>query len=162
MRWIKAIEKTQESSDPPSPTHAFARRPSRDLSQGLFDAAMVPHLVGNLAVQQLFRAGAIKAKLAISQPNDPDEQEADRIADQAMSSAATPIIHRKCAACEAGGALCPKCADNSYRPVQRKEASAPGSEGMYVPDDFAQSFGAGYPLPPRVRGKRRGPSHVRR
>src|SRR5262249_13303963 len=64
-RKIKAIEKTQKSSEPPSPTHAFERRPSRDLSQGVFDASMVPHLVGNLAVQQLFRAGSIQAKLAI-------------------------------------------------------------------------------------------------
>ena len=39
---------------------------------------------GNLAVRQLFRSRAIQAKLAISQPSDPDEQEADRIADRVM------------------------------------------------------------------------------
>src|SRR6266568_3222749 len=44
--------------------------------------------IGNQAVLQLLRSGAIQAKLTINQPGDPFEQEADRIADQVI---ATPI-----------------------------------------------------------------------
>jgi hypothetical protein len=119
---VKSIEKTQKSPEPSLPTHTFVRKPSVSLS------ALVPQLVGNLAVQQLFCAGGIQAKLAISQPSDPDEQEADRVADQVMQmaepapiSSAPSTIQRKCAACEAGGATCPKC-EEEEKP-RRKEKS---------------------------------------
>jgi hypothetical protein len=82
---VKAIEKTQKSSEPSSPTHAFARQSSVGMSPGGLDATSVPQMVGNLAVQQLFRSGAIQAKLAISQPGDPDEKEADHVAQQVVS-----------------------------------------------------------------------------
>src|SRR3990172_999350 len=38
--------------------------------------------IGNQNAQRLLRSGAIQAKLAVSQPNDPYEREADRVADQ--------------------------------------------------------------------------------
>lgn len=40
---------------------------------------------GNRAVQRMFEAGQLQAKLKIGQPNDKYEQEADRVADQVMS-----------------------------------------------------------------------------
>lgn len=40
--------------------------------------------IGNQAVQRLFKAGMIQAKLKIGPPNDIYEQEADRVADQVM------------------------------------------------------------------------------
>ena len=40
--------------------------------------------VGNQAVGRLLRSGVIQAKLRVSQPNNPHEQEADRIADEVM------------------------------------------------------------------------------
>src|SRR5215510_12039943 len=52
--------------------------------------------VGNQAVQQLLRAGAIRAKLAISNPGDPDEREADEVADRVMRS---PDSHASAAPC---------------------------------------------------------------
>jgi hypothetical protein len=42
--------------------------------------------VGNQGVQRLLRAGAIRAKLRVGQPNDAREQEADRVADRVMSA----------------------------------------------------------------------------
>src|SRR6266568_2930460 len=39
---------------------------------------------GNQAVQELLRSGTIRAKLAISQPDDPEEREADAVADHIM------------------------------------------------------------------------------
>ena len=41
--------------------------------------------VGNQAVQALLRSGAIRAKLAVSHPGDPDELEADRKADAVVA-----------------------------------------------------------------------------
>jgi len=39
---------------------------------------------GNQAVSRLMRSGALQAKLRIGQPGDKYEQEADRVADEAM------------------------------------------------------------------------------
>jgi hypothetical protein len=48
--------------------------------------------IGNQAVLQLLRSRAIQAKLDINQPGDVYEQEADRIADQVLSSPAHPTV----------------------------------------------------------------------
>ena len=112
---------------------------------------------GNLAVQRLFNGGVIQAKLNISQPNDPDEQEADRVTDQVMRmaepgpiSSAPGVIHRKCAPCEAGDTSCPKCEEEEK--VRRKEK--PGHAPQVGPTAHAQISalrGGGQPLPPSVR-----------
>ena len=39
---------------------------------------------GNLAIQRMLQSRAIQAKLTVSQPNDPYEREADRVADHVM------------------------------------------------------------------------------
>ena len=41
-------------------------------------------VLGNAGLQQLLRAHGLQAKLAVSHPQDPYEQEADRVADQVM------------------------------------------------------------------------------
>jgi hypothetical protein len=120
-----------------------------------FSAAQ--QFAGNLAVQRLFQAGAIQSKLNISQPNDPDEQEADRVTDQVMRmaepgpiSSAPGVIHRKCAACEAGEMTCPKC--EKEEKVRRKEE--PGQAPQVGPTAHAQISalrGGGQPLPPSAR-----------
>ena len=93
-------------------------------SQGSFDTALVPQMAGNLAVQQLFRTGAIQAKLSISQPGDADEQEADRIAEQVVSAKSVGIIQRKCAAC-AEGMTCPKCEEEERVQPQERPGQTP-------------------------------------
>ena len=45
--------------------------------------------VGNQNIQKAFKAGRVMAKLKISQPGDPHEREADRIAAQVVSSSAS-------------------------------------------------------------------------
>src|SRR5690348_5875180 len=68
--------------------------------------------VGNLAIQRMFHAGRIQAKLTVSQPNDPAEHEAERVADQivqAPNASLQPKYETKCAECSAGGPTCPKC-----------------------------------------------------
>ncbi len=82
-----------------------------DENNGIFG---LQQTAGNLAVQHLFRTGAIQAKLTINQPGDIYEQEADRVADQVMrmpeprfqvsgqvpDKAQSTQFQRKCAKCE--------------------------------------------------------------
>src|SRR3990172_8879269 len=70
--------------------------------------------LGNQAMQRLLHSKAIQAKLAVSQPGDPYEQEADRVAAQVLrmsepaaservtapASGETPRIQRRCTGCE--------------------------------------------------------------
>ena len=46
---------------------------------------MLQKTIGNKAVQRMFNAGEIQARLRIGKPGDIYEQEADRVADQVMS-----------------------------------------------------------------------------
>ena len=85
-----------------------ASSPSAQLSSNPFLSTQ--QSLGNQALLQLLSAGAIQAKLRVSQPGDPDEQEADRIADRVVASTHAPKIHRKCA-CESSGTPCAKCQD---------------------------------------------------
>jgi Domain of unknown function (DUF4157)/L,D-transpeptidase catalytic domain len=92
----------------PSPHAASAQHPILGLQQQ----------AGNQAVQSLLRSAGIYPKLAISQPDDPLEREADQVADRVMrmadlrmtdlrmtdpriaSAAISPVLHRKCSGCE--------------------------------------------------------------
>ena len=132
------------------PTRQFSLERTAVVSQEGFGAAPAPRRAANLAVQQQFRAGVIQAKLAISQPGDPDEQEADRVADQVMSSAPVGTIHRKCEACAGGGTTCPKCEED--KKLQRREN--PGHASQTTPainSQIAALRGGGQPLPPSLR-----------
>ena len=63
------------------------------------------------------RPGGVQAKLTVSQPNDPFEQEADRVADRVMRMEAPGVIvQRKCAGCE------------EEEQLQRKETSSEAAE----------------------------------
>lgn len=116
---------------------------------GARDIPETPQAAGNLAVQQLFRSGAVQAKLAISQPGDPEEQEADRVADQVMSSASIGTIQRKCVPC-AEGTTCPKCEEEEK--VQPKEKSGHGPQATpAVHSQIASLRGGGSPLPASTR-----------
>lgn len=114
---------------------------------------------------------ALQTKLEVSEPGDPYELEADRIADQVMASAspvAAPAlsdegagVQRKCGACPAG-APCPRCAAEDQ--VQRKGAefsalpvaSAPGPVAAKPAAESVESAVAavsatGNPLPDSAR-----------
>ena len=100
--------------------------------------------IGNQAVQHLLRSRSIQAKLAISEPGDVHEQEADRVADQVMRMP-EPALQRACSACATGGSPCPKCAREKEPLVQRKTKGSSHSLGS-VPDDFLRDLGPGQPL----------------
>src|SRR4029450_7533064 len=114
----------QHASQYSSPSHACSPQSAPSSSQNTFATPTIPQAAGNLAVQQLFRAGAIQAQLTVSQPNDPDEQEADRIADQVVSAKPVETIQRKCAACSEG-ATCPKCEEEGRVQLKEKPGHTP-------------------------------------
>jgi hypothetical protein len=65
----------------------------------------------------------LQPKLAISQPGDPSEIEADRVADQVMRMS-VPTVQRQCAACAAGESSCPACEEEEPVRVSRKAQGA--------------------------------------
>lgn len=111
------------------------------------DSVTDPQAAGNQAVQRLFRAGLIQAKLNVSEPNDPDEQEADRVADQIMDMP-EPAVQRECVTC-APKTPCSKCdvetINRNVAPGHSPEASVGFSAHI------ASLHGGGQPLPASTR-----------
>src|SRR5438477_3536275 len=85
-----------------------------------------------------------QAKLTVSQPNDPYEQEADRIADHVMQAAESPAGQTS-------------AEDRSPRlleeigPIRRTAHPFAAQEATSVADNFASNIGAGEPLNPTTR-----------
>lgn len=80
------------------------------------------HAIGNQAVLQLFRLGAIQAKLAANLPGDMYEQKADGAAEKAVSSAAPLLMQRKCACGGTPGPTgeCEECSKKNQLGLQTK------------------------------------------
>lgn len=89
--------------------------------------------IGNQAVQRLINSRVLQTKLRIGKPDDIYEQEADRIAEQIVSS--SPPLQRKCAAC-------PKDEDEGL--VQHKTIS--DTADISIADSVIHSLGPGQPL----------------
>jgi outer membrane protein OmpA-like peptidoglycan-associated protein len=100
---------------------------------------------GNLAVQQSFRSGAVQAKLAISQPNDSEEQEADRAAERVVATPAAPMPATTGDAL--AGSVAPKASPTSTELGIRRHAPTDGDNGTGRPNvEDAPRFGVGRPL----------------
>jgi Domain of unknown function (DUF4157) len=126
-------------------------RPQRTAPRAPGPLSLFPNAVGNQLVQRLFQSGAIQAKLRISQPGEPDELEADRVAAQVVSSGdsaspsstpspaapSSPQLHRKCD--RAIGETCPEC----------QSGSAAGDETIHRKSAAPSSARAGAPGPAR-------------
>jgi len=86
---------------------------------------------GNQVVQQFFRAGIIQAKLAISSPDDPEEQEADQMAHTVMRShAGFPISSCSCAG---GEEMCEECSQAHSSSSIQRSASHPAPPAHVPP-----------------------------
>jgi len=86
------------------------------------------------------RPGGVQAKLTVSQPDDPFEQEADRVADRVMRMEASSVtVQRMCAGCE-----------EEEQQLQRKET---GSEAVETTPSMVQDSltSAGAPLDSTTR-----------
>jgi hypothetical protein len=110
-----------------------------------FDAPSQP--AGNLATQRLLRSGTIQPKLAISQPGDVHEQEADRIAEEVMRM---PEPALQCAGCESAATPCPACEEKAAI-AQRKADHDSHAKSDSASASFVESLGSGRPLDPQTR-----------
>ena len=139
---------------PAEPDHRVRyRQPAGDhptaVARSVHDQPMSPQAAGNLATQRLLRSRVIQPKLTVNTPGDAVEQEADRVADQVMSSASDPSIQRKCDACAAGG-TCPECEEEERLQPKESPGHAPGITTK-VESSLASLRGGGQPLAPSVR-----------
>jgi Domain of unknown function (DUF4157) len=123
---------------------ALTRRSTAD-SEGAIPCAGVQQNAGNFAVQRLFKSGSLQTKLSISQPDDPYEREADRIAN-AITSTADPMLARKCASCESTGSSCASCAAEPEEPIHRKTESSASTARRSDTANPIPGSGAGEPL----------------
>src|SRR5688572_7317126 len=139
--FFQVLETTSEFHN-----RSHSRKSPEKVHKSYFDIPIQP--AGNLATQRLLRSGAIRAKLAISQPGDPSEQEADRVADHIMRMP-EPSLQRTCAACESGATPCPKC--EADKTAQRKPEVGADPIVTSAPGGFVQSLGSGHPLDPSTR-----------
>lgn len=124
---MKSPEEDGKSQVPSSPTRAFAGQSSGAVPQSAFDATMLPQAAGNLAVQALLRAGALRAKFEVGGLDDPEERDADQMATSILAGSGK-------APCACGGA-CQSC--RSSTKVQRKADGAPGAA------THIEAFGSG-------------------
>jgi len=125
------------------------------------------HTHGNRFVQRLFHAGLIQAKLMVSQPGDPSEQEADRVAEVVMRPSDSDVTGPVAADGQAGSSemqrLCSTCEEKMQRQTMEDEeeemalqpaTATPGQPAVARPELEAQvqaQRGRGQPLPASVR-----------
>ena len=92
--------------------HAPAKAPERTTARPSAAAASpaVANLAGNQAMQALLRGGHVRAKLELGGTDDPEEREADAVADRVMRKADGAC----CASCAAGGG----CEEETVQPAR--------------------------------------------
>ena len=102
-------------------------------------------------------AGAIQTKLAINEPGDSYEQEADRVADMVMRMP-EPTVQRECATCggkSLTGGECPECTKKKQGlggTLQRLSTHRDSAAGMAAPPIVSQVLSSsGQPLPADTR-----------
>jgi len=111
--------------------------------------------VGNQAVQELLRQRFIQAKLTISSPGDPDEQEADQVADHVMRAPAGSPISSPCT-CADGEEKCEACSQKGSM-IQRRadgrspRAGAPGASLSAATISAVLARSGGQPLDAATR-----------
>ncbi len=116
-------------------------------------------------VQRLLRARQMQAKLAVSEPHDPLEQEADRVADEVMrmpepavgpadaiSPRRPPSIQRLCSECEEELQREALAEEEEAPPIARKQENASSSHETSRTESLVSKLpGRGEPLPDSVR-----------
>lgn len=135
---VKSRERAERSAKSPPPNHAFVPMSTPAIPVSGLDAPFVPQMAGNLAMQRMLQSGAIQARLSVSQPDDPYEQEADRVAQQAVNIPGPSVQTKSLAA--------------TVTPLVQRAHSA-GHEGFRSEPEFKSRLGAsgGSPLPVGTR-----------
>ncbi|MFZ3325580.1 MAG: hypothetical protein WCC64_23200 [Aliidongia sp.] len=101
----------------PSPAKGPADRPASIEEPPLHPILRLQRQVGNQAVLAMWRSGALQAKLAVSSPQDPEEKEADQVAERVMRKRAGGAVASSCT-CAPGDEMCEEC--------QKKQLEGPG------------------------------------
>jgi len=130
----------------PSPAMAGHGHATSPFASSLPPALELQQFAGNQAMQQLLRSGFIQAKLAISNPDDPEEREADNVAHTIMRKAAGAPC-----SCSPGEEMCEECQQEQSAPAIQRRASSP-SAPPHVPrivSDVLRS--PGHPLDSATR-----------
>ncbi len=102
--------------------------------------------IGNLTQQALAR-GHLQASLSVSRSEDPEEREADHIANQVVAFGAR--APKPCPTCVAAGTQCPSCGARSM--VRLKERRDVDPSPRRPANDLAQRLGTGHQLPAATR-----------
>ena len=142
------MERVAETGKQHEPSHASSGH-GRDASpsaSSLPPALQLQQLAGNQAMQEFLRSGYIQAKLAISNPDDPEEREADNVAHTIMRKPAGAPC-----SCSPGEEMCEECQQKQSQPTINRRASAP-SAPAHVPrivSDVLRS--PGHPLDAATR-----------
>ncbi len=168
MKTTTQTDKSEKHAKAAPRSNGHASKASLQSEAPLHPILRLQQTIGNQAVLRLMRAGKLQAKLAISQPGDVYEQEADRVADQVMRMPDS-TIQRACGPCAAGGGTCPKCAGAKKEPLPLDRVSRSagfggrvGVKGMQrqpefpttdhsVFDNFVSGLGSGRPLDASTR-----------
>src|SRR5713226_7786968 len=116
------MERVAESAKQhePSPAMAGHGRAASPAAMSLPPGLELQQLAGNQAMQQLLRSGFLQAKLAISNPDDPEEREADHVASTIMRKhAGAPC------SCSEGEEMCEECQQKQSAPAIKRRATSP-------------------------------------
>ncbi len=150
MKSATQADKSEKHAKAAPRSNGHASKASLQSEVPLHPILRLQQTIGNQAVLRLMRARKLQAKLAISQPGDVYEREADRVADQVMWMP-DPTIQRACGPCSAGGGTCPKCAGEGKALVQRRAGPASTTTDHSVSDNFISGLGSGRPLDASTR-----------
>jgi Domain of unknown function (DUF4157)/A nuclease of the HNH/ENDO VII superfamily with conserved WHH len=148
---------------PKAPEAAKGRAaPARPFAGLGLSAPQAQPQLGNQAIQQLLRSGALHAKLAVGSPDDPLEKEADAVAER-VTRAPAPTLRRKCACGGPAGANgeCDECRDGRTdeaggAPVLRRRAAGGEGSSEAPPIVHETLGGGGRPLDPATRADMEG------
>jgi len=137
---FEVVEKTREP-------HVQTRHRNSSEKDQRSSFGLPIYTAGNLATQRLLRSGVIRPKLAVSQPGDTYEQEADRLADHVMHIPA-PAIQSSCA--PVNGATADAIGENDSL-LKRKFDQDSSSSTTDAGNGFASGFGTGRALDSTTR-----------
>jgi hypothetical protein len=112
------MERVVETGKKSETEYASAEHGRKASFSALPPALALQQLAGNQAMQSLLRSGVIQAKLAISSPDDPEEREADEVADRIMRKPAGAPC-----SCSPGEEMCEECKQKQTTPVIQRSAT---------------------------------------
>jgi hypothetical protein len=103
--------------------------PAPDASAKQHPVLALQQQAGNQAAQELLRRAGMQAKLAITHPNDPEEREADQVAERVMRMHGG-AISSPCS-CAESGEMCEGCHKKQQGTVARKAESTGAVTGDF-------------------------------